>query len=216
MTPESLPAVAGLAVPAALLEALSAGAARVRTPAARSAEPAPAEALRARTVTWSDPLDTVARASRLSGLEYLEALRDGDLPAPPIARLLRIGLVEVEEGRAVFEADPGEDHYNPIGLVHGGLAATLLDSALGCAVHATLPQGATYSTIEIKVNYVRPVTRDTGPLRAEGTVVHRGATIATAEGRIVAARTGKLVAHGTTTVSITMPEAALPSLRAAA
>lgn len=216
MTPESISAFATLSVPGPALEALAGGAARPGGLSAARAEPSPAEAHRARRVTWSDPLEAVAEASRLTGLGYLEAVRDGDLPAPPIARLLRIGLAEVGEGRAVFTTDPGEDHYNPIGVVHGGLAATLLDSALGCAVHSTLPRGATYATIELKVSFVRPVTRDTGPLRAEGTVVHRGATIATAEGRIVAERTGKLVAHGTTTVAVTLPAAAAPPLRQAA
>jgi uncharacterized protein (TIGR00369 family) len=94
---------------------------------------------------------------------------------------------------------PDEYHYNPIGTVHGGLAATLLDSAMGCAVETTLDSGVAYTTLELKVNYVRPMTRDTGRVRCEATVVHRGGTIATAEGRAIAAETGKLIAHGTTT-----------------
>ncbi len=216
MTPQSVPAIPTLSIPDQALADLAGGARRLAGLAPAGVEAAPAEDRRERRVTWDDPLQAVARASRLSGLSYLEALRDGELPGPPIARLLRIGLAEVGEGRAVFAVDPGEDHYNPIGVVHGGLAATLLDSALGCAVHSTLPRGATYATIELKVNFVRPVTRDTGPLRAEGAVVHRGATIATAEGRIVAERTGKLVAHGTTTVAVTLPAAAALPLRQAA
>ena len=101
--------------------------------------------------------------------------------------------------------------------MHGGLAATLLDSALGSAIHSTLPRGATYSTVELKVNFVRPITRDTGRVRCEGTVVHRGAKIATAEGRVIAERTGKLLAHGTTTCLVSEPMAgAVTALRAAA
>ena len=103
------------------------------------------------------------------------------------------------KGRAVFAAVPDEYHYNPIGAVHGGLAATLLDSAMGCAVQTTLPAGTGYTTLELKVNYVRAITLETGRIVCEASVVHRGGTVATAEGRIVAERTGKLLAHGTTT-----------------
>lgn len=212
MTPESMPGLDRLALPAAAGTQIGGQTSAVRT----AREQKPTEDNRRRVITWSDPLAVLAQASRLSGLEHLEALRDGRLPSPPIAALLRLELDEVEEGRAVFLADPGEDHYNPIGLVHGGLAAAMLDSALGCAVQSTLPRGATYSTIELKVNFLRPVTRDTGPLRAQGTVVHRGASIATAEGRIVAVRTGKLVAHGTTTVAVADLATAEPALRRAA
>lgn len=161
MTPESMPGLDRLALPAAAGTQIGGQTSAVRT----AREQKPTEDNRRRVITWSDPLAVLAQASRLSGLEHLEALRDGRLPSPPIAALLRLELDEVEEGRAVFLADPGEDHYNPIGLVHGGLAAAMLDSALGCAVQSTLPRGATYSTIELKVNFLRPVTRDTGPLR---------------------------------------------------
>jgi uncharacterized protein (TIGR00369 family) len=154
---------------------------------------------RTRTITWEDPVETFAAAASMSGLEYLEALRDGRLPPPPIAVLMGMEPVELEEGRVVFAATPAEYHYNPIGLVHGGLAATLLDSAMGCAVQSTLPAGVGYSTLEIKVNYDRAMTRDTGPIRCEGKVVHVGRTVATAEGRIHAVETGKLLAHATTT-----------------
>jgi len=98
-----------------------------------------------------------------------------------------------------FVGEPGEHLYNPIGVVHGGFAMTLLDSAMGCAVHTTLGVGEAYTTLEAKVNFVRPITLETGPVRCEGTVIHRGGTIATAEGRVIAERTGKLLAHGTTT-----------------
>ncbi len=154
---------------------------------------------RSRTITWNDPLEALSAAEGLSGLEYLEAIGDGRLPKPPIAELLGFDGIEVAEGRAVFAGVPEEYHYNPIGLVHGGLAMTLLDSAMGCAVQTTLPAGAGYTTLEVKVNFVRPITRDTGRVRCEAEVVHRGRTVATAEGRVVAERTGKLLAHGTTT-----------------
>jgi uncharacterized protein (TIGR00369 family) len=159
----------------------------------------PTTATRTRTITWEDPLETVAAAAGMSGKEYLEAIRDGDLPRPPIAELMGFEGLEGADGRAVFSVTPAEYHYNPIGVVHGGLAATLLDSAMGCAVHSTLPAGVGYTTLEVKVNFARPMTRDTGRVICEAEVVHRGKTVATAEGRITAEETGKLIAHGTTT-----------------
>jgi len=108
-------------------------------------------------------------------------------------------LVEVEPGRATFAAEPAEFHYNPIGVVHGGLAATLIDSATGCAVQSTLEPGLAYTTLEVKVNFARAITRDTGRVVCEGTVIHRGRRIATAEARLVAEASGKLHAHGTAT-----------------
>jgi uncharacterized protein (TIGR00369 family) len=149
-------------------------------------------------VTWADPLPG-ARASRgLSGREYLEGIIRGTFSRPPIAVLLGLVLEEVEEGRAVFSVTPAEYHYNPNGLVHGGLLATVLDSALGCAVHSTLPRGMGYATLELKVNYLRAVTSRTGPLRCEAHVVHAGRRAALAEGA-VADSEGRLYAHGTTT-----------------
>jgi uncharacterized protein (TIGR00369 family) len=153
---------------------------------------------RTRTVTWEDPLIAARAGASLSGIEYLRAIAQGKLPAPPIALLLGFTLDEVDDGRVVFTAEPGEHHYNPIGVVHGGLAATLLDSAMGCAVHSLLPRGRAYTTLEIKVNYVRAIRRESGRLRASASVVHMGGRIATAEGRIVDA-SGQLCAHATTT-----------------
>jgi uncharacterized protein (TIGR00369 family) len=155
--------------------------------------------LRERTITWEDPLAAAAQGSGLSGLEYMRAIAAGEIPPPPIAMLMGFELDAVEEGRAVFAVTPREYHYNPIGVVHGGLAATLLDSAMGCAVHTTLPAGTAYTTLEVKVNFARPITGDTGRVVCAGTVIHRGRTIATAEGRLTAADSGKLLAHGTTT-----------------
>lgn len=160
------------------------------------------ERVRSRTITWEDPVAAFERGRELSGIDYLRAIRDGELPPPPIAALMNLGPVEVEEGRVVFSGQPEEYHYNPIGLVHGGLAATLLDSTMGCAVQSLLPAGVGYTTLELKVNYVRPMTRETGRVLAEGTVLHRGGRVATAEGRVIAEETGKLLAHATTTCLI--------------
>jgi uncharacterized protein (TIGR00369 family) len=148
-----------------------------------------------------DPLALAARGLELSGLEYIQAIFAGELPPPPIAELIGFRLVEVAEGSAVFEMEPGPQHYNPIGSVHGGIALTLLDSAMGCAVHTTLERGVGYTTLEVKTNFVRPITADTGLIRCEGAVVHRGARIATAEGKL-SDPGGKLLAHGTTTCLI--------------
>ena len=146
-----------------------------------------------------------AEARAMTGLELLRAIAAGEIPGPPIAELMGFERVAVEDGRVVFACVPGAQHYNPIGVVHGGLAATLLDSAMGCAVHSTLPAGAGYTTLELKVNFTRPITSETGRILCEGTVVHRGGRVATAEGRVIAEDTGKLLAHGTTTCLIFSP-----------
>ena len=135
------------------------------------------------------------------GLSFLKAIIDGTLPNPPISEVLGFHLIEVENGRAVFEGLPEFRHYNPIGTVHAGFAATLLDSALGCAIFSTLAKGDTWTTLELKLNLVRPLTKDTGPVRAEGRVIHRGRTVATAQGDIKDGA-GKLYAHATTTCMI--------------
>ena len=153
------------------------------------------------TVNWEDPAELAGRRRDLSGIDFLRAIRDGELPAAPIQSLMSFHLAEVDEGRVVFVAEPGEQHFNPIGVVHGGLAATLLDSATGAAVHTTLGLGEGYTTLETKFNLVRPMTVDTGEVRAEGTVIHRGGRVATAEGRVTRAD-GKLLAHGTSTCMI--------------
>lgn len=157
---------------------------------------------RSLTVTWDDPLATFEQGKKLSRpIDYLRSLVAGTLPPPPIAKLLGMALVEVDEGRAVFELTPGEQHYNPIGVVHGGIAFTLLDSAMGCSVQTLLPAGKGYTTLEIKANLVRAITKDTGPVRSSARVVHMGRQTATAEGRIEDSQ-GKLLAHGTTTCII--------------
>jgi len=149
----------------------------------------------------ADPLALAARGRELSGMEYVRAIFSGELPSPPIATLMGFRGAEAEPGRAVFEMEPGPQHYNPIGSVHGGVALTLLDSAMGCAIHTLLEQGVSYTTLEVKTNFVRPILADTGVIRCEGVVIHRGSRIATAEGKLTDA-TGKLLAHGTTTCLI--------------
>ena len=157
---------------------------------------------RSRTITWEDPLQAFAAAEGMSGLEYLRAMGQGRVPRPPMAELMDMEGLVVEEGRAVFAVVPQEFHYNPIGVVHGGLAMTLLDSAMGCAVQTTLPAGSGYTTLEAKVNFNRPITADTGRIVCEAKVVHGGRTVATAEGRVTAEDSGKILAHGTTTCLI--------------
>ena len=156
---------------------------------------------RSRVTTWDDPLETFATLRGMSGLDGLRAMAAGEVPAPPIAHTLGFRLVEVEPGRATFTVEPAEFHYNPIGVVHGGLALTLLDSAMGCAVQSTLDAGAAYTTLEVKANFVRALTSATGTVRCMGTVVHGGRTVATAEARIEDAD-GRLYAHGTSTLLI--------------
>jgi uncharacterized protein (TIGR00369 family) len=136
-----------------------------------------------------------------SGLETIKAIFAGRLPPPPIAELMGFRGVEVELGRAVFEFEPGPQHYNPIGSVHGGVAMTLLDSAMGCAIHSMLDAGVRYTTLEVKTNFVRAMTVDTGLVRCEGVVLHAGSRVATAEGKVLDGE-GKLLAHGTTTCLI--------------
>ncbi|MBV9190460.1 MAG: PaaI family thioesterase [Betaproteobacteria bacterium] len=150
------------------------------------------------TVEWSDPAALANAGRTMPGIDFLRAMRDGKLPPPPIAQLMGFRLTEVEPGHAVFEVTPGEQHYNPIGVVHGGLAMTLLDSAMGVCIHTKLPAGTGYTTLEAKTNLVRAITDKTGRLRAIGKVIHFGKRIATAEGRLEDAE-GKLYAHATTT-----------------
>jgi uncharacterized protein (TIGR00369 family) len=140
----------------------------------------------------------------LSGRELLEKMIAGELPAPTMARTLGFRLVEVDAGRAVFEAEPGEQLLNPLGGVHGGFALTLIDSAAGCAVHTQLHAGVGYATVETKANMTRAIAPDTGPVRCEGRVLSLGRQIATAEAKLTSAD-GKLLAHGTSTLIIIHP-----------
>jgi uncharacterized protein (TIGR00369 family) len=151
---------------------------------------------RSRTITWYDPVAAAAVGAGLSGLDYLRAIRDHRLPPAPIASLFLMAPVEVEHGLAVFECEPDESAYNPIGVVHGGLVCTLADSVAGCAVHTTLEAGDAYTSIDITVQYLRPVTSDSGVLRATGRVTKRGRRVAFATAEVVDGG-GALVATAT-------------------
>ncbi len=156
---------------------------------------------RRRAVSWEDPLAGAALSLQLSGLDYLRKIVDGEVPPPPIAALMGMRLEEVEPGRAVFTLEVGEHLYNPIGSVHGGAFCTVLDSAMGCAVHSVLPAGKRYTTLELKVNLVKALTVQTPIVRSEGRVISSGRRVATASAQIVGPD-GTLFAHATTTCLI--------------
>jgi uncharacterized protein (TIGR00369 family) len=156
-----------------------------------------ASAQRTRTFTWSDPTAMAASAQTKSGLEYLSEIASGAAPPPPIASLLGLTMEIVEPGRVVFTAQPSEWMYNPIGSVHGGIAATLLDSCTGCAVHTTLPAGVGYTTSDLHVRFIRPLSNAAGRVLAEGRVIHSGRRTATAEGRLFVEADERLIAHAT-------------------
>ena len=142
-----------------------------------------------------------SEARLMTGREFLQAILDGQLPAPPIAKTLSFWLTEIGDGLAVFEGDAGPHLLNPLGIVHGGWALTLIDSAAGCAAHTLLPAGASYATIETKANFTRPIHKDTGRVRTEARVVVRGRQIITAEARVLDSD-GRVLAHGTSTVMV--------------
>jgi uncharacterized protein (TIGR00369 family) len=161
-------------------------------------------ARRRRSYRWEDPSVSGDAARTLAGIDLLRAVGDGTLPVPPIASTLGFALAEVEPGRAVFEFTPSEFHYNPIGSVHGGVCATLCDSACGCAVHSMLPAGTYYTSQDLSVKFLRAVTVSTGPLRCEGTVVHLGSRTALAQATLTDAA-GQLYAHATSSCLIFRP-----------
>jgi uncharacterized protein (TIGR00369 family) len=142
---------------------------------------------RRRTITWDDPREAIRRIREVSGQQFLEEMRRGRLPEPPFGRLLGIEMFHAGEGRVVMTLQPQEVHYNPMGCVHGGILATLLDSVMSAAVHTALPAGTTYLTREITVRFHRPVFEKTGEILADGRVVSVERRTATAEGRIIAA-----------------------------
>ncbi|MGH3136911.1 MAG: PaaI family thioesterase [Gaiellaceae bacterium] len=156
---------------------------------------------RTRTYSWEDPFAVLEHVAGLSGFEVMQKVAAGELPQPPIAATLGFRLTEVAPGRAVFEGDPAEFHYNPIGIVHAGLASTLLDSAMGCAFVTTLASGVRWTTLELKANFTRPITLDTGLIRCIGGVVHPGRRVATTEGRVEDLH-GRLLAHATSTILV--------------
>jgi uncharacterized protein (TIGR00369 family) len=156
---------------------------------------------RQRSYTWQDPMISAQVLGKTSGIDLMKAINAGELPPPPIAYTLDYRLVEVREGYAVFAGTPAEFHYNPMGVVHGGYASTLLDSALGVAVQSVMPQGFGSTTIELHVYFVRPLTRDTGRVRAIAQVLHQGKRIVTAEARLVD-ENDKLYSHATSTYMV--------------
>ena len=156
---------------------------------------------RHREVSWEDPMVGAALALDMSGLDYLRAIADDRIAPPPIAVLLGMGVVDVQPGRVTFSLEVGEHLYNPIGSVHGSVFCTLLDSAMGCAVHSTLGRGRAYTTLELKVNLVKPLTVTTANVVATGQVISTGRRVATASGQITGPD-GTLYAHATTTCLI--------------
>jgi uncharacterized protein (TIGR00369 family) len=156
---------------------------------------------RSKTTTWYDPTVNATAASTLSGLDFLSAVRSGALPRPPIAQLLGFTLVEVAYGLAAFECTPDESVYNPIGVVHGGLVCTLTDSAAGCAVQSSLEAGVAYTSIDINVTYLRPITKETGLIRATGRLTKPGRKVAYATVEVTD-RAGKLLAQATSSCLI--------------
>jgi uncharacterized protein (TIGR00369 family) len=159
---------------------------------------------RSRTYEWDDPAISAAAARELDGVAFLTALLAGSLPAPPVARTLDFAPVTVQPGSVVFEFTPAEFHYNPIGSVHGGVLSTLCDSACGCAVQSMLPAGTYYTSLDLSVKFLRPVSSGTGRMTCAGTVTHLGGRSALAEARLTDAA-GKLYAHATSSCMIFRP-----------
>lgn len=157
---------------------------------------------RKKTIVWSDPkVNRRDAAAAISGLDYLRAVKEGNISPPPVAMLVGYKIVTVDNGYAVFELNPAEYHYNPFATVHGGILTTLLDTTMTASVLSTLPQGMTCSTVEIKTNFIRPVTINTGLLRCEARPIHMGKRLATIEGHLKDTK-GQLIAHGISTCSI--------------
>jgi uncharacterized protein (TIGR00369 family) len=156
---------------------------------------------RTRTYSWDDPFALRDEMAGRSGLEIMQLMATGELQGPPIAYTLDFRLVEAARGKAVFECEPAEFHYNPIGVVHAGLAMTLMDSAMGCAFVTILDVPSPWTTLEVKSNFTRALTVDTGVVRCTGTVVHPGRTVATTEARIEDSQ-GRLCAHATSTILV--------------
>ena len=158
-------------------------------------------ATRTRTYSWTDPTVNHAALGQRTGLETLQAIVSGELPPPPITHTLDYRILEVEEGRVAFTMRAAEFHYNPLGTVHGGVLATLLDTCTGCAVHTVLPAGFGYTSLDLTTKFLRPVTVASGQLRCEGTVINRGRTTALAEARLTD-ESGRLMAYATSTCLI--------------
>jgi uncharacterized protein (TIGR00369 family) len=161
----------------------------------------PVGAERTRTFSWTDPAAHASLVGRRSGLELLQAMASGELPAPPVMHLIGMARLEVEEGSVTVYLDPQEFHYNPLGSVHGGVLSTLLDTAAACSVHSTLPAGVGYTSLDLTVKFLRPVTVASGRIKCQGAVLQRGRRTAVAEARMTDAK-GRLVAHATSSCLI--------------
>ncbi len=156
---------------------------------------------RQKTITWKDPKNNARDTASISGLDYLTGVKDGTIEPPPIAHLVGYRPAKIEKGYAVFELDPQEYHYNPFSTVHGGITTTVLDTAMTACVLTTLPKGITCSTVEIKTNFIRPITAKTGTLYCESTPINIGKKLATVQGTLKD-KNGTLYAHGTSTLII--------------
>jgi uncharacterized protein (TIGR00369 family) len=170
-------------------------------PDAPASEPAAWGEPRTRELTWYDPMQIAAQVPRMSGIEFLGRMRDGAIPPPPITGHFGLDIDVVEEGRVTFTCTPDESGYNPIGTVHGGVVCTLLDTVCGCAMQSVLPQGKGYTSVEIKVSYLKAVRGDSGPLTAEGTVVKAGSRVGFTEG-VVRDSSGAVVATASSTLLV--------------
>ncbi len=157
--------------------------------------------VRERVLRWNDPSKGFSAASKLSGIEYIRAMQRGDLPGPPMADVVNLVILEAGEGRLVCSAVAGEEHYNPVGTVHGGFAMTVLDSAVGMAILSTLPPGKFFTTLSLTTNFVRPMSARSGAVRCEGIVLHRGGRVATAEGYLYD-ESQRMCAHAVTSCMI--------------
>lgn len=157
-----------------------------------------------RSYSWQDPVELAGHARQMSGIEFLSAIRDGQLPHPPICATIGFRIAEAAEGRSVIELEPGAHQYNPIGTVHGSVIVAALDSAAGNAVHSTLPAGVGYTTVDLSTNFLRPVTADSGTLRCVGSIINQGRRVVLAESRLVDGNE-RLLAHATSTCLILEP-----------
>ena len=156
---------------------------------------------RKRTFTWEDPMIGAGKAMTMNGLDYLKEIEAGIIPPPPIGLLMDFSICSIKPGEVIFDVTPSEFHYNPIGMVHGGLYATIMDSTMGSAIQTTLPAGSGYSTIDLQITYIKSARIETGTLTCVGKVIHSGRKIATGYAEVRDSK-GVLYAHATTTCMI--------------
>jgi len=159
---------------------------------------------RSKTITWQDPMVGAQKAMQMNGIDYLQAMTDGQIPLPPLLFTLDFKAVGFEKGQAIFSFEPQEFHYNPIGSVHGGVISAILDSAMGCTIHSVLEAGTGYTTLELKVNFIKAITIKTGKLQAIGKIIHNGKSTALVEAQLIDAN-GTLYAHAVSTCMILKP-----------